>query len=121
MTLAAEEVGGGGHPLETCGDTRRKMHMLYLFQTLWGYTETERTGVSTKVKRRVLGFGKTGKCLARCVLKFQCRRINSLFLENIIKGTEVSFSWLGVQIVDFLITGGVQDGTSKFFTQGGIA
>ena len=32
-------------------------------------------------------------------------------MENIIKGTEVSFSWLGVQIVDFLITGGVRDGT----------
>ena len=32
-------------------------------------------------------------------------------MENIIKGTELSFSWLGVQIVDFLITGGVRDGT----------
>lgn len=32
-------------------------------------------------------------------------------MENIIKGTKVSFSWLGVKIVDFLITGGVRDGT----------
>lgn len=63
--------------------------------------------VSPPEKRRDLGLAKIRKCLARCVLKFQCRRTSIVFtiillsvLENIIKGTEVSFSWLGVQIVD---------------------